>query len=467
MYISFFKISNFPHGALCTYKKTKFSHATSAESSCPETDQHTSYLMDTSSRANGNRRKRAERKLFHTLMTGKVRHLKKKDGEPLWRADIQYDFLSAIFRNEQKVFTSIYHTELGAQFSFADIYIEAMAESTRCSKVLSEKLRTDREAGIGIAMVCLLVNIGRMNTTLNFFPEMKAQLRTYHPIPSLQSNSNTDYKQLQDAPRLKSILKGACENRPEPLNYDELKKTKAIPRTNPVNLLFLMTSYVSRIEDTLFGGSLKFYDLLMDSDSSSASRAKSFLWVMWAWLESDMSPEQLKKNPFGIGQTRVPKPESLTPEQKALENIDTPSEISFGKQKTLQRLTYLEGTPVQPPKRRMATISQTSTPPLSASIPTPKSSRDRKTHDEFLLLLKDKRRERRERRAKVGNLKFQWRQIKDLDTCYDSETEFACRESGPTDAAVASGVTAAGGDFGEFASAVSRTMKVHLRRMES
>ena len=98
---------------------------------------------------------------------GKIRHLKKEDGEPLWREDIQYDFLRAVFDNEQKVFTNSYDPEgLGKQ-NFADLYIDTMSRSSKTSKVLRDKLLSDREAAKGMAMVCLLVNIGRMNTTLN------------------------------------------------------------------------------------------------------------------------------------------------------------------------------------------------------------------------------------------------------------------------------------------------------------
>ena len=97
---------------------------------------------------------------------GKIRHLKKEDGEPLWREDIQYDFLKAVFDNEQAVFTNSYDSTLGKQ-NFADLYIDTMSRSTKTSKVLRDKLLSDREAAKGMAMVCLLVNMGRMNTTLN------------------------------------------------------------------------------------------------------------------------------------------------------------------------------------------------------------------------------------------------------------------------------------------------------------
>jgi Ino eighty subunit 1 len=97
---------------------------------------------------------------------GKVRHLKKDDGEPLWRVDIQHDFLKAVFDNEKAVFTNSWEPNKPKQ-CFADLYIDTMSRSSKTSKVLRDKLLSDREAAKGMAMVCLLVNIGRMNTTLN------------------------------------------------------------------------------------------------------------------------------------------------------------------------------------------------------------------------------------------------------------------------------------------------------------
>lgn len=98
---------------------------------------------------------------------GKIRHLKKEDGEPLWRVDIQYDFLKAVFDNEKKVFTNSYDPQGIGKQNFADLYIDTMARSSKTSKVLRDKLLNDRDAAKGMAMVCLLVNVGRMNTTLN------------------------------------------------------------------------------------------------------------------------------------------------------------------------------------------------------------------------------------------------------------------------------------------------------------
>lgn len=96
----------------------------------------------------------------------KIKHLKKDDGEPLWRKDIQYDFLKEIFMDKQAVFTNSYEPEKPMQ-TFADLYIDTMARSSKTSKILRDKLLTEHEPAKNMAMVCLLVNLGRMNTTLN------------------------------------------------------------------------------------------------------------------------------------------------------------------------------------------------------------------------------------------------------------------------------------------------------------
>jgi Ino eighty subunit 1 len=95
----------------------------------------------------------------------KIKHLKKDDGIPLWRKDIQYDFLKLVFEDAQPVFTKQSDSTKG--HTFADIYLDAMAKSSKCSKILKDKLLTERPAAMNMAMVCLLVNVGRMNTTLN------------------------------------------------------------------------------------------------------------------------------------------------------------------------------------------------------------------------------------------------------------------------------------------------------------
>lgn len=95
----------------------------------------------------------------------KIRHLKKDDGIPLWRKDIQFAFLRAVFDDDARVFTKASDATQG--HTFAEIYVDAMARSSKTSKILKEKLLSDRAAALSMAMICLLVNVGRMNTTLN------------------------------------------------------------------------------------------------------------------------------------------------------------------------------------------------------------------------------------------------------------------------------------------------------------
>ena len=106
--------------------------------------------------------------LNNSIYSGnKVRHLKKDDGEPLWRKDIQYDFLKLIFENDLACFTNSYEPGMIGKQTFATLYIDAMARSSKTSKILRDKLLSEHEPAKNMAMVCLLVNLGRMNTTLN------------------------------------------------------------------------------------------------------------------------------------------------------------------------------------------------------------------------------------------------------------------------------------------------------------
>lgn len=98
----------------------------------------------------------------------KIRHLKKEDGIPLWRKDIQFDFLKLVFDDRTRCFTKF--SDGTKNNTFADVYVDAMAKSSKTSKILKEKLLQDQEGAISMAMVCLLVNFGRMNTTLNCKP---------------------------------------------------------------------------------------------------------------------------------------------------------------------------------------------------------------------------------------------------------------------------------------------------------
>jgi Ino eighty subunit 1 len=194
---------------------------------------------------------------------------------------------------------------------------------------------------------------------------MRAQLRTYHAIPSLQAHQDPNsYKQLQDAPRLKSILKGASEDRPEPNTLEKIK-IRDIPRTNPVNLIFVLAQFAPKVTELHFPPNRDFYDLIMKEDLSSASRARAFLWLMWFYLESDFTEEGADENPFGPGvdydvdvrNQGVPRFEYLTKEQQELENVDTVEEKDYGYAKMRERKRIIEADQAAfqaehgPPKR--------------------------------------------------------------------------------------------------------------------
>jgi len=110
-------------------------------------------------------RRNANGSVSSVFAGNKIRHLKKDDGIPLWRKDIQFEFLQAIFDNDQRVFTLT--SDMSPGHTFTEIYVDSLANSSKTSKILKEKLLQDHESALTTAMVCLLVNIGRMNTTLN------------------------------------------------------------------------------------------------------------------------------------------------------------------------------------------------------------------------------------------------------------------------------------------------------------
>lgn len=190
---------------------------------------------------------------------------------------------------------------------------------------------------------------------------MRAQLRTYHSIPSLQANRDPNaYKQLQDAPRLKSILKGASEDANQPSSIEKIKAA-TIPRTNPVNLIFVLSQYAPVVSSVHFDPPRDFFDLVMRSTLSSKSRARAFLWLVWHYLESDFSAETALHNPFGPGRAasdgeapfRVPQFEHLTEAQGDAENVDTEEEKIYGEMKRQERIRILqEDETVGPPLKK-------------------------------------------------------------------------------------------------------------------
>ena len=74
----------------------------------------------------------------------KIKHIKKEDGTPLWRKEIQYDFLRFVIEDNTPVFTRFSDGEKG--FSFADIYIDCLAKKQQ-DKQSPQRSLTSRPSG--------------------------------------------------------------------------------------------------------------------------------------------------------------------------------------------------------------------------------------------------------------------------------------------------------------------------------
>lgn len=201
------------------------------------------------------------------------------------------------------------------KLTFKELYIEALMNSGKCTKSMREKCFLDEEYAEDFSKVCLLVNVGRINTTLAFYPEMKTILRSYHPVPSLQKSENTR-RNMQDAPRMKSLLKAVLlpYERPGPpggsgtasasAKHEENSDTEEVPTdvaevarrlrrercppTSVVTLIFLLTQQSSEVMSMHFPPPFDVHSLFFPQASypvSAKDRANVFLWLLYHYLE--------------------------------------------------------------------------------------------------------------------------------------------------------------------------------------
>jgi Ino eighty subunit 1 len=91
--------------------------------------------------------------------------IKRADGEPLTRSDIQYDLLSAIFNDNTNAFTNPW--KFSRLTSFKDLYIDGILNSPKATKALKDKMISSSQFATSFAMLALLVNVGRINTTMS------------------------------------------------------------------------------------------------------------------------------------------------------------------------------------------------------------------------------------------------------------------------------------------------------------
>ncbi|KAH8110651.1 hypothetical protein DFH11DRAFT_1619459 [Phellopilus nigrolimitatus] len=280
--------------------------------------------------------------------------IKKNDAEMLTRRDIQFDLLDAIFSDTTKVFTDQMPGNATKKISFSELYINALYQSHKCSKVLKDKMKETPAFAVELGKISLLANVGRINTTMAFFPEMRTALRTYHPVPSLQKTDGN----LQDAPRIKNCLKAALlpsEQRKSPPASlaDVLEKLRvgAKPPTSIVNLIFIMANQTTLLARSHFDPPLDFLDLFMPVNIPSSQRARAFLWLVYHYLEdpTSSSPASPSTNPFADDYSRahpgkIPWLPRLSSEdmRRQGENEDPEEEVEWGNRMCAQRTSFLQ-----------------------------------------------------------------------------------------------------------------------------
>ncbi|KAH0590497.1 hypothetical protein H2248_000644 [Termitomyces sp. 'cryptogamus'] len=282
----------------------------------------------------------------------RITALKRADGEPLTRFDIQYDVLHYIFHDVQAVFTDPYPSgDSAPKITFRDLYIKTILHSPKATKALKDKMAESETFGEDFAMLALLVNVGRVNTTMSFFPEMKTAIRTYHPIPSLQRTTGN----LQDAPRIKHILKSAAlknDHAPTPSTpVDILSRVKSgqVPSTTVMNLIFVLANHSTPIGRVHFSEKLEFIDLFIRETLSSLSRARAFLWLCYHYLESSVEnndddyDDDGPTNPFADSRRgNIPIIVHLSDTEMTQENVDSEEEKILAEKLVTQRLDILK-----------------------------------------------------------------------------------------------------------------------------
>lgn len=304
------------------------------------------------------------------------RHLKKPDGEFFTRKDLQFHFLNQLLIDKRQIFTNIYKDVYAKsvvplpsvegkvlnvtdedydartfifndKLTFSQIYLLTLASSTKCSKVLRDKLLLDHQVAFSTCILGLLVNIGRLNTTINFFLEMTSQLRTFHSVPCLQYKV-TDLKSLQDTPRLKSILKNLpVGNNPINLSkmYDSPGSFGSEEKFNVVNLLFRMCDSVTLVNLKLIskyvgtkGEPVSLFNILDSPGYEPEDRCNVLLWLLYIHAETDLSEEEIRKA-IGLFTNEERIPLERTNEDY---DADPADEYEFGMEQNMKRKEFLK-----------------------------------------------------------------------------------------------------------------------------
>ena len=379
-----------------------------------------------------------------TITVRHGRHLKKPDGDYFTRKDIQYSFIDALLNDKREVFTNIFKDfylnslstsstekkttgtqtqshkpksensdtnknllnptqfpdsttttkvlnvgdpEFNARrfihherVTFSQLYLLNVATSTKCSKILRDKLLSDHNVAHSTCLLGILVNIKRLNTTINFYLEMTSQLRTFHCVPSLQYSSGGmgAPKSLQDTPRLKSILKnlpignepidlvalyrGKNGNSDKEGGEEEKEKERTRVSYNVANMIFVMLDNLSLI-NSKFLNNEKYVRVVGDKDGGSGdgvslfqildtyyfdieSRVNVFLWLVYIHLETDLSESAIEDSMKLFGKELEPACWRILLRRNTLSedaiDVDLDYEVEFGLDQKRKRREFLE-----------------------------------------------------------------------------------------------------------------------------
>lgn len=383
------------------------------------------------------------------------RHVKKKDGDFLTRKELQYSFFRELLSDGREVFTNIFYKEYSnmlvpfrdlyddkghvqimnvtdkefdarrffshPKLTFSQLYVLCLATSSKSSKVLREKLLADHFMAFSTCMLALLVNVGRLNTTINFSPEMTSQLRIFHSIPCLQCAS-PDEKSLQDTPRLKSILRNL------PLGNDAIDLEKMYkerddaaadaadtehPIFNVINMIFSLCDNPTFIKELLFKeeyfcgdlsdfdnelsvpppppqdereevegegegdneDDLSIYTFLDSSKYTIKSRVTVILWILYILLETNLSERgilnslKLFGEKCGDGKYKIRLRLDKNGRDPDNHDMDQRSEIKYGNMLRERRKQFLEKKNITIRDDSVGTnVSQESSPGAGSSV---------------------------------------------------------------------------------------------------
>ncbi|EIN13536.1 hypothetical protein PUNSTDRAFT_79135 [Punctularia strigosozonata HHB-11173 SS5] len=321
-----------------------------------------------------------------TYVHRKTLPIKRADAEMLSREDVQFDLLHHIFSDPTKAFDDQSPAfgsgvKASGKVTFGELYTNILSHSFKLSKVIKDKMAETPAFATEFAKFAFLTNVGRINTTMAFFPEMKTALRSYHPVPSLQKTDGN----VQDAPRIKNCLKGAVLPNevkvfPPSSPAEVLDKLKAgqRPPTSVVNLIFVLVGHAASLGQQHFEPGVDVVDLFLPINIPSSARARAFLWLVYRYLEG---PDAM--NPFDDDYSRsnpgkAPQMPRIPAEEAAKENVDPPEEIEWGRQMGARRSKFLKKLVESEKKGRRPPTPPPPPETPAAYVPPPPKPRHRR-----------------------------------------------------------------------------------------